>query len=550
AVRASMSIPGVFPPVEWDGRHLVDGYLARNLPVDVVRAMGADIVIAVDVGALPDSTDVTRLSTMSEIGQQTALIQSRQNVDPQVALADVVIRPDMPGITTRDFKLTTATIPLGEAAARGVADQLAALAVDPDAYARHVAAHRMPAPGGVTIERIEVKADAHTSAEAIRHRIRQPLGQYFYLEDLKEDLVHLYDRGVYELVDFSLARVAPGSNGAVLTVTAKRKVYAPHIVHFGLSYEAGETGRSAVNLRMRVSSLELNSRGAELRNDLQLGRADYLSSEYYQPLTMSRVPFVALRGRAGGQLRPWYYDFRRWGEYLEKEYSAGADLGLRLGVAGEIRGGVNYGHLSTEDRTGLSLAEFDGAYGGWVGRIAFDMMDSPVFPSHGFEGWFRVFRCDPAFGSGLDYTQAQGVFRTVTTAGRNTYGITFQGGSSLGTTLPEHAMFTLGGIGRLTAYASDVFRGESYGHAALMWYRHIGGGLSPYSTKWYVGASVEAGNAWREAREAGLDDLRGCASAFIGANTMLGPLLVTYGRAGDGHDAYYVTLGRVFSLLD
>ncbi len=102
-VRASMSIPGVFPPVKWEGRTLVDGYLARNLPVDICREMGADIIIAVDVGELPQETDPIHFRTLGGINMQKGIINGRQNVDPQVEDSDIVIQPIL-SISSRDFK--------------------------------------------------------------------------------------------------------------------------------------------------------------------------------------------------------------------------------------------------------------------------------------------------------------------------------------------------------------------------------------------------------------------------------------------------------------
>jgi NTE family protein len=550
AVRASMSIPGVFPPVDWNGRQLVDGYLARNLPVDVVRNMGADIVIAVDVGVLPDSTDVATLHTLSGISDQMGLIQARQNVDPQVAAAEIVIRPNMPGISTRHFHRTVDTIPLGEAAARELTAVLAALSVSEQEYAEHVAAHRLPEPEDLVIDRIDVASQGSVSPRTLAYHVRQPVNEPLDLDLLKRDLTRLYDFGVFELVDFSLSREGDDDPETVLTVEANRKFYEPHTLHMGLAYEGGETGRSSINLRMRLTSLELNERGAELRNDLQLGRADALRSEYYQPLDWNRRFFASLSGNASAQLRPWYFNFRRWGEYKERDIHGTFALGLRLGHVGELRGGILYGHIKTEDRTGLSLAEFNGARGGYTARLAFDMMDAAVFPRHGYDGRVHLFVAKPGMGSGLDYSSLTGLFRTVTSFGADTFGLTLQGGSSLGTEMPEFALFTLGGIGRLSGYTSDVFRGEAYGVGALNWYHRLGGRASPYTTRWYVGAAIETGGAWRDASTARMDDLRTCGSAFIGAHTLFGPLIFTYARANDGNDAFYITLGRIFELTE
>ena len=388
AVRASMSIPGAFPPVEWDGRELVDGYLARNLPVDVVRSMGADIVIAVDVGALPDSTSEEDLRTMLGITAQTGLIQARQNVLPQLAAADVVIRPDLPGIAGQDFQDVTATFAPGAAAARAVADQLRPLALDPAAYARHLARHTMPAPGAITVDRVVVQNNSRVPDRTIRRHVRQQEGQFLYLGELEQDLTAIYDFGVFELVDFQLGRTAAaGQDSTTLTVIAKRKFYAPNIVHFGLAYEGGQAGLSALNARVRVTSLELNGWGGEVRTDLQLGETDALRAEYYQPLGWHRRPFVAASLTLQSQTHDWYYEMWNLGEYLEKDYHGEVDLGLRLAQFGELRAGLLYGYVDTETKIGLSPADFAGHRGGVVLQAGVDMLDAAVFPVRGSAAW-------------------------------------------------------------------------------------------------------------------------------------------------------------------
>ncbi len=550
AVRASMSIPGAFPPVEWDGRELVDGYLARNLPVDVVRAMGADIVIAVDVGALPDSTGDEALRTMLGITAQTGLIQARQNVLPQLAQADVVIRPDLPGMAGQDFQDVTATFAPGAAAARAAADRLRPLALDPAAYARHLARHRMPAPGAITVDRIAVKNDSRVPDRTIRKHVRQQLGQFLYLDELAQDLTALYDFGVFELVDFQLSRdTQAGPDSTTLTVIAKRKYYSPNIVHFGLAYEGGQAGLSALNARVRVTSLELNGWGGEVRTDLQLGETDALRSEYYQPLGWHRRPFVAASLTLQSQIHDWYYEMWNLGEYLEKDIHGEVDLGWRLAKFGELRAGLLYGYVDAATKVGLSAADFEGHRGGGVLQVGVDVMDAAVFPREGLRGLARAYFSVPDLGSDLDYNTIEAGLRTAGSRGRSTFTTLLQGGSNLGSDLPEFAMFTAGGLGRLSAYTNDQLRGEMYGLAGLGWHYRLGGLSSPYSTQWYAGLNLEAGNSWRNADDAGFDDLLGCAGIMLGARTLLGPLVLSYARALDGNDAFYLTLGRLYDTF-
>jgi len=93
AIRASMSIPGVFSPIEIDGRMLVDGGIADNVPVDVVRAMGADVVIAVDVGGPLLKRE--QMGSMFAVTSQVLTILTRRNADLQLKDATIVLAPDV-----------------------------------------------------------------------------------------------------------------------------------------------------------------------------------------------------------------------------------------------------------------------------------------------------------------------------------------------------------------------------------------------------------------------------------------------------------------------
>ncbi|MEN8008308.1 MAG: patatin-like phospholipase family protein [Candidatus Krumholzibacteriota bacterium] len=547
AVRASMSIPGVFPPVDWGGMKLVDGFLARNLPVDVVRAMGADIVIAVDVGALPENTPPENIKTLMGVTAQAAIIGARQNVDPQLLAADIIIQPDLTGISSREFKRVAETLAPGRRAAEAVADQLEALSVNPAAYRAHLEAHAPQEIGELIIGDIVLVNHTRVHDKAILRNIRQQIGQELDLDLLKNDLADLYDFGVFELVDFELEQVG---DELVLVINTIEKYHSPNIINFGVSYEGGEGGKSDIEARMRWTRLEMNRFGAELRTDVQLGKNSLVKSEYYQPLTWRRIPFFALTGNAEMDIKDWYFQSRHWGEYKTTEFSIKPELGIRLGHFGEFRAGLEYGHLDARDKTGLSLTEFKGAGGGYSAQLVFDMFDLAILPRHGFEALVQVSQKRPEFGSGLDFAKLNGGLAGAHTFGTHTLYAALEGGTAMKTNLPEFAMFTLGGLSRLSGYAKDQFRGSAYGLAKVAWYHQFAGSLSPFSNSYYLGVQLETGNAWRYYDEARWDDLLFGGLVSLVARTNLGPLAATYGRSEDGHDSFYLTLGTIDGFLD
>lgn len=539
-VRASMSIPGVFPPVRWGEHSLVDGYLNRNVPVDVCLDMGADIIIAVDVAPLPSETDPSSFQTLMGVSIQKSIIFGRQNVDPHLEAAQVVIRPILE-ISTRDFKDTAEAIEPGYEAAMAAAHELKELALAPEAYAEHLRQHAHEDPGPLTVTEIRLANRTRASDKSILENIRQPVGGLLDLDRLKDDLVAIYDHGIYSLVDFSLEYSGPDE--VILFIHAEEKYYAPHILNFGATYYGGSGNESLLDARIRWNWLEMNRLGAEQRTDLQAGHALRLRSEFYQPLTWNRVPFLALTGEYEDAVHDWYLEMRQWGDFTTQSMSLRPEVGMRLGRWGEVRGGFDYGYMRAAGRSGLALGEFKGTRGGWVASLQFDKLDLAALPSHGYSGYLKYRSGLPGVGEGVDYQRLEVKLYGARTWGRNTLHLNLEGGTAFDTDLPEFRMFTLGGMDRLTAYARDQFRGQDYVLGQLKWHHKIIGHASPFSTSWYLMTQIEAGNAWYYTEAQPFRDLRTTGSVGLVVTTLLGPLTTAYSRSTDGHDAAYVTLG-------
>src|SRR5216683_1694802 len=148
AMRASMSAPGVFAPVELNGRLLVDGGLAENLPIDVARGMHADILILSDV-SFPLQPRAALDSALT-ISNQMLAILVRKDADRQRATlgpADILIEPAIGTASSTDFSASAATISAGENAARNMLSRLATLSVDDAAYREYLARRAAREPG-------------------------------------------------------------------------------------------------------------------------------------------------------------------------------------------------------------------------------------------------------------------------------------------------------------------------------------------------------------------------------------------------------------------
>src|SRR5690554_7583090 len=261
AIRASMSIPGVYAPVERSGRLLVDGGVANNLPVSVAREMGADVVIAVDITDPMMSADQLR-EAFSVVGQLTTLI-TRRNTDAQLAMLtdrDVLVHPDLEGFGSTDFYDAPVLFELGATAARDHAVSLNRLSVPEEQWvayqSRRAADSWVPGP----VVRVEIAQGERLATDFLRERIRQQPGEVLDVPELEADLKRIYGLGYYESVGWSLA---PTEEGPALIVRAREKSWGPNYLSFGLNYEDNFEGNTRFNLAAGLRMTELNRLGAE-----------------------------------------------------------------------------------------------------------------------------------------------------------------------------------------------------------------------------------------------------------------------------------------------
>ena len=136
AMRATMALPAIFTPVEWNGRVLIDGGLVNNLPANVARDMGADVVIAVMLQSSP--ADAKQLTTIANILRQSVKVALLQNERRNAKLADIVIEIPARNVGLLDFDETEKVIQSGYQAAERYAQLLEPLALSSQEWEEYV----------------------------------------------------------------------------------------------------------------------------------------------------------------------------------------------------------------------------------------------------------------------------------------------------------------------------------------------------------------------------------------------------------------------------
>lgn len=541
ALRASMSIPGAFSPVEVDGRLLVDGGLANNLPVDVVRDMGADVVIAVDVS----EPLVTRDQLRSFVGvtNQAISVLTRANMEARLADADLVIAPDVREVGAMAFAEADRIIALGADEARRRGEDLAAYSVGEDVYRGYLVSRRMAPPAPVTVGFVRIAGNRRVDERVIRHRLLTRPGDPLDLATLGKDLERIYGLADFEQASYQIVE-EEGKTGLVFRV--REKSWGPTYLHFGLNLASDLEGEASFAALVNLTRTRLNPRGGEWRNELRGGEDQGALTELYQPLDFAGRWFMAPRLAADTETQSVFTDGRKIAVYEIGGFEAGVDLGLRIGHHGELRAGALWGDDEADVETGPpELPSFDVSRGGWRLRLTIDSTDAPAIPRNGLLLETELFLSRPGLGSDLRYERLELKATQFLSRGRHGWILGLEGGSGLGSEVPFFDQFRVGGLLSLGGYAEGQFRGPIYGVARVGYVPRLSGSATGLG-RLYGGVVVEAGNVWADSSEVSFDDLRSTITLLVASETFFGPFFVGYGLAEDGANRFYLSLGRTF----
>ncbi|MEG3049415.1 MAG: patatin-like phospholipase family protein, partial [Thermomonas sp.] len=204
AIRASMSVPGAFAPLKIDGRLLVDGGMAENVPIDEMRAMGLRRMVVVDVGSkLLGEKDLTNPAVILDQMITALMTEKTERSLASLGADDVLIRPDLGDITSGQFNRTAEAVAVGERAAEAMLPQLRRYAVSPERYAAlRARQHRRDFdPGLVAFLDVE----AGQTASATRHvgwAAESLVGQPFDVDKAEHAIGRAYGDGRFEQIGY------------------------------------------------------------------------------------------------------------------------------------------------------------------------------------------------------------------------------------------------------------------------------------------------------------------------------------------------------------
>jgi len=576
AMRASMSAPGVFSPVEHEGRLLVDGGIAENLPIDVAREMGVDILIVVDVGTPLLKRD--KLSSAPVISNQMLAILIQQNTRTQLQKMspdDVLIQPPLGDTSAFDFGIVKRVMTTGEIAGHAAESRLAALSVSPQEFATYVAGRDQARQSPPRIDFVKVDEGSGRYSNRLDKVFKDVVGKPLDPDAVARHVTAVYGQGNLEALDY---RVVQDDDRYGLLLAARRNSWGPNYVRFGLSLQDDFQGNSSYNAAARFVLSEITQPGGEWVWDLQVGETSLISTEVYLPISDTSSFFFVPHADATAANVDALEGQSRLAEYRVRSLDYGLDFGYEFGNWGEIRTGVEHQLGHDDVRVGNPSLPSD-SFGtrSYFVRFSYDRIDNVYFPRRGQQATleWRGERTSTQVtnpqgtqpSSKQSYDQLSFNYLAAGSLGRYTAifstsaGTTIDappgllltgeatgiGGVPITTPTALRLLFPLGGFLDLSGLKANSIAGPHFAIARTLLYKQIGrGGPGYLDVPTYIGVSLEAGNVWDRRGQMSFGSLRHDASLFLGMDTLLGPVYVASGFDDKGQHAFYLFLGRTF----
>lgn len=555
AIRASMSVPGALPPVTIDGKELVDGGIAANLPIGIAKELGATRIIAVDISSpLLDESD-EQFDTFMAVFTHLNSLLTAGNVDRDTALlgaGDLLITPDLGDITFVSFDKAEQAIAIGENAVHAKVAELKKYSASEQRWADFSQRERATPLAPLEVDRVRLDNTSKVDDRLIRKAMAIDPPQTVDREDLVQDLLGLYNSRYFDVIGFQFEEVEPQVKE--LVVTTPPPEYGRGSLQFGLGFTDDFQGDSSYHLQVRHQYLPANRRGGEWETLLQLGTVGGARTSFYQPLDWGMRWFVepSLTYERGVQ-EIWLFG-TAFAEYEFRTFDARVAAGRVLGRWGELSVAAFTRNNRGSPRIGSP--EFDSEdeqRGGGQAMFRIDTEDSVVFPQSGADVKLLYTVSSDALGTDVDFEQIWGSASYAWTFGKNTLLPSIEYGENLEPVDSFFSAYFLGGLFRLSGLGTSELFGDDLLLARLLAYRRLFSfNIAGSGVRIYAGLSLEAGNVYFAGTAVSWDTMLKGGSIFVGGDTLIGPVIFAYGRTsgdyrtGGANDRFYFAIGDTF----
>jgi len=543
AVRASASIPGVFRPFELNGHEFVDGAILENLPTADVKAMHADVVLAISLPLNPvgkgdlDSI-VGVLGRAFSVGIEVNEARDRK-------LANVVIMPDISGFTGSDYLKTKELAAKGYAAAEAEKAQLMPYALSDAQWEQYLTHRRSKELGAAgTILEVKIKAPNASVEEAVRRKFSPIVNQPVDTNQIEKLLADIRSDGRYD-ADYTVGYDSKDNETRrpIILISVNDKKTGPPFLSLGLNVAAQTGGVTEATVSSIFLYQDLGGYGSEFRAKIDFGFLTNIEGEYFRKIGWSGL-FAA--PRANITRRPYYiYDGNtRLSERQSQFAGFGGDLGYTDGRKFEIRGGYSFENVQWNTTTGFDgLPNYSGNAQTARVHIVYDSQDRALVPHYGIRsvtslGYLYGTPGSPSAPQLLEEFDISHVIDK-----KNIVLMRAEGATMLDRNVAQPFLYTLGGPLRLSASAIDQLRGTDYFLVTPGYLRRIHSLPAPLNSSIYVGAAYEVG----EMRSPTASPIfRQDVYFGVIAETPFGVITVAPAIGNDGERKFIFTLGKLF----
>lgn len=552
AVRASMSVPGALAPTRYKDQLLVDGGILDNVPVDVARAMGATRLIVVDVGTpLESEQDMTNPIAVMNQMLGVATLESTERQLRSLGPNDILIKPKLGNIGAADFDQAERAIQIGEQAAEAMLPELRRFSESPARWmAWREAHHRRNFDPGL-VHFVDVVDSSGRDTRLLDRELANDVGKPLDVDKLDRQVGTLYGSGRYALLDWRPVE-RHGERG--IQLTGEDKPWGPLFGKLGLQLSDDFSGHAFYTVSGQVTATNIGQSGARWTNGIWLGRITGLYSNFYQPVGELGQGYVMPDLWVRADTVPIYVDNRELAEYRMHRNHVGISAGWspdpRWELSARLARGYDFASLLVGDPS-----VFSNEHTNWSSlRLSgiWDTLDNADFPTHGSRVRLEYEAYRPLLGGAVNgdvtrltgdwaMTFGQGLFKryTVLLGARAS---SAQGDNQFQDSLEP--LDFLGGFLNLSGHTENSLFGNQTLLGRAVAYRRMGS-RRIFGVPFYLGASVETGNAWESRADVDLGSLIYAGSVFGGIDTVLGPLFLGIGHASDGANAWYLTFGSL-----
>lgn len=571
AMMASMSVPGALPPYELDGRLLVDGGVTNNMPVDIARDLGADVVIAVDIStAYKDKEDFTTLFTVAD---QLSNYLVRNTTNQQAELLteqDLYLRPEVGDMETTEFAKMPEAFNKGYQVTMENKELLKQYSLSSAQYQQYVdhkeeVRRKLRYGDEITVQNVVINNNTHYADELLEQRLNLESGNKYSLSEVEQSVQDLYALDRFELIKYRYD-VVEGQD--TLIVDVNEKSWGPNYVNFRFFLEDDFSTDSQYSLGLSSNFTDLNDYGAELRTNFEIGTDKLFQAELYTPFFSSQKAFTTFGITFNSEKRnvpdSGFEDTtldatKNYFPLTYNEWVAEWALGYQDTLWRRFKVGARYVDGEGELSTLPSYLDLDFKRLGVFANYRIDTLDNYSLPRKGFYlnldylishdesvgGTIeteRVHEEDTAYEFGAKMIAAH-TFSRHTLVANIDLGFVNNKNSSVPIDPKE-----IGGFLNLSGIPRNSLIGQNKVFGSLVYrYRWFDNDFGLFTSPFYIGGSLEYGGVWSDP-DLGIDDapLYAAGSVFAGVDSPIGPIMFGYGRTEQNFDSVYLIIGTTF----